>query len=366
MTIDDSIQSHLVTSSSWSLSYYSSGVQKPQLDKFQEQADELGCVAHFQSILDGAIVNTSEKRAVRHHACRAPQHSFYQSQLVEIESLIEWQQSGSFSFDHIVYVGIGGSFLGPKLLDHSARLMGLSSKISVSFISSIDPHEVYSILNSFTVSRTLFIVVSKSGSTRETLDNIEMIRSYLVQNGHSEASHRNQFMAITTQGSQLDDEDLFVKRLYIDEAVGGRFSISSVVGMALLALSFGVSAAHEFLEGANEMDQSALNSNITENLSLFTALLNRYYRESCGYSARAVVPYCSALTYLPDYLQQLICESLGKPSDTLSGPLVTGGIGPNIQHSLFQHFHDSSESVQFNLSLLSVRPLQSINRIKRY
>jgi glucose-6-phosphate isomerase len=236
------------------------------------------------------------------------------------------------TFKTVVQIGIGGSDLGPRALylalEHWAKARNML-RMDAHFISNVDPDDASKILSSIDLERTLFILVSKSGTTQETLANELFVKSALSNAGLDSSKH---LVAVTSETSPLAKNPAYLESFYIDDNIGGRYSATSAVGAVVLSLAFGGTVLFRFLSGAHEADKTALENDIKKNPALFDALAGVWERNFLGFNATAVLPYSQALSRFPAHLQQLDMESNGKRVDRdgkeisyKTGPLVFGG-----------------------------------------
>lgn len=330
-----------------------------------ELARERGAVEKMQDMQRGAIVNEivgvpSEKRAVLHTAVRdifgvhaatdkaseirvkaAKEHQ-------KLKVLCQQLEQSENTFENLIVLGIGGSQLGPQ-----AILEGLSfyrrPQRNVYFVSNIDPDNMALVLAKSPVEKSLFVVVSKSGTTLETTTNEQIIRRLLQERNCIPKDH---FVSISMPNTPLDNSEKYRACLHLFDVVGGRFSSSSVVGTFILAYACGIDVVEEFLRGAHEMDQAALVENPKNNLPLMLALLGVWNRNFLRYPTVAIVPYSQVLHRFPAHLQQCDMESNGKRIDRYghvlkgpSGPVVWGEPGTSAQHSFFQLLHQGTDIV---------------------
>jgi glucose-6-phosphate isomerase len=258
--------------------------------------------------------------------------------------------------DTVVQIGIGGSDLGPRALYLAlrtyvtARHGGL--KMEPHFISNVDPDDARTVLARVDFENALFILVSKSGTTQETLTNRELAMKSMERSGVRGFVPERHFVAVTSKASPLADSSDFLERFYIDDFIGGRYSSTSAVGGAVLTLAFGKEIFREVLEGAHEADMRAMEANILDNASLMDALVGVYERNILGYPITLILPYSQALARFPAHLQQLDMESNGKsvnrcgePVTYHTGPVVFGEPGTNAQHSVYQFLHQGTETI---------------------
>lgn len=248
--------------------------------------------------------------------------------------------------DTLVVIGIGGSDLGTRAIYNALRPLALPQR-RIFFVSNIDPQEVLAITDKVTAKKTLFLSISKSGSTQETLNNEQFLRDWLCKQGFEP---RDQWMAITDLGSPMDDAHRYREVFHLPSGVGGRYSVTSVVGSLPLIFAFGSKIHREFLEGAHQMDCIALKENPLENLPLFAALLGIWNHNFLRIPTEAIIPYHSFLHSFITHLQQCSMESNGKAAlrtgESISwhtAPILWGEVGTNAQHSFFQWIHQSGE-----------------------
>lgn len=251
-------------------------------------------------------------------------------------------------FTDLVMIGIGGSDLGPRA--HYIALQYLQKKgRHVHFISNVDPDDASAVFKNLNLEKTLVVCVSKSGTTLETLTNEEIARSYFLKASLNPQEH---FIAVTGEGSPMDDPKKYLASFYIWDWIGGRYSTTSMVGGVMLTFAFGFEVFWELLRGANAMDKTALHSNIEHNLPLLGALLGVWNRNFLDYPTVAVIPYSQALLRFPAHIQQLDMESNGKRIDRngnfvdfQTGPVIWGEPGTNAQHSFFQLIHQGTATI---------------------
>ena len=217
------------------------------------------------------------------------------------------------------------------------------------FISNVDPDDAAAVLNSVDVAHSIFVLVSKSGTTLETLTNESFVKDALKKAGLDASKH---MIAVTSETSPLAKSDDYLAAFFMDDYIGGRFSSSSAVGGAVLSLAFGPEVFAQFLQGAAEADKLAANKDLMKNPALLDALIGVYERNVLGYPCTAVLPYSQALSRFPAHLQQLDMESNGKsvnrfgePVDYVTGPIIFGEPGTNGQHSFYQLLHQGTDIV---------------------
>jgi glucose-6-phosphate isomerase len=255
-------------------------------------------------------------------------------------------------FTDLVSVAIGGSDLGPK-----AHFLALQHLLKpgkkVHFIGNIDPDDPALILKNLDLSKTLVLIVSKSGTTIETVTNEAFLRKYFQDAGLKPEEH---FISVTSQGSPQDNTQKYLECFHTWDWVGGRFSTSSVVGGVMMSFAYGFETFWEFLRGANAMDKAALNREVRHNIPLLGALLGIWNRNFLGYPNLAIVPYSQALSRYAAHVQQVDMESngkridqKGKPVNFATGPILFGEPGTPAQHSFYQLLHQGTDIVPLEI-----------------
>ena len=255
-------------------------------------------------------------------------------------------------FTTVVQIGIGGSDLGPRAmylaLENWAKKNG-TFKMDAKFISNVDPDDAAAVLASTDVAHAIFVLVSKSGTTLETLTNESFVKDALAKAGLDASKH---MIAVTSETSPLAKSDDYLAAFFMDDYIGGRYSSTSAVGGAVLSLAFGPDVFARFLNGAAAEDETAKNTDIRKNPAMLDALIGVYERNVLGYPATTVLPYSQALSRFPAHLQQLDMESNGKsvnrfgePVDYPTGPVLFGEPGTNGQHSFYQLLHQGTDIV---------------------
>ena len=342
-----------------SFSYAGKGITPELLQLCQSLADEQECIPKYHALLAGAVANKGEDRAVLHHLCRgteglpvsdksADNAAFYEKQKNQFFSFADKVRSGEIKsstgkcFDTVVQIGIGGSGLGPKalyngLLDY-CRIEKVSPLLKAEFISNIDPDEPLEVISRIDPETTLFILVTKSGTTLETLTNYAFVKE-IINKKRPDIDLEMQTVAVTAIGSPLDDKKQFLDVFHIDDYVGGRFSSTSACAGVLISVTFGKDIFSQFLAGAHYSDILALNDKVEDNASLMDALLEVMDVNIRGIPVEAVIPYSRALADFTAHLQQLCMESNGKPAPYATCPVIFASVGTDCQHSFFQQLH---------------------------
>ena len=349
--------------------YASKQVDDKVIDVLSKMADEAELVDKFACLYNGEVINTGEKRLVLHQLTRGQlgddvvadnvnKREFYVAQQERIAEFANKVHSGEIvnekgeKFTTAVQIGIGGSDLGPRAmylsLENWAKTNGCF-KMEAKFISNVDPDDASAVLAGIDVEHSIFILVSKSGTTLETLTNESFVKDALKKAGLDAIKH---MIAVTSETSPLAKSDDYLDAFFMDDYIGGRFSSTSSVGGAVLSLAFGPEIFARFLNGAAAEDKNATNKDIKKNPALLDALIGVYERNVLGYEATAVLPYSQALSRFPAHLQQLDMESNGKSVNRFgdeinykTGPIIYGEPGTNGQHSFYQLLHQGTDIV---------------------
>jgi glucose-6-phosphate isomerase len=346
------------------LLYGTERVTNEVLEALEELAKETNVFDKMQAMQGGEVLNRiegfpCENRTVLHTAMRdffdnpqttPPAKKAAELAKAEVEKLKAFLNTldQSNQFTDLVQVGIGGSDLGPRALYLAMQAYKLPNR-RVHFVSNVDPDDAAAVLKELDLKKTLVVVVSKSGTTLETLTNEEIIRSHFTKANLKPAEH---FIAVTGKGSPMDDPNRYLASFYIWDYVGGRYSATSMVGGVMLGFGLGIDHYLEILRGAHSMDQIALKKDVKSNLPLLSALLGVWNRHFLHYPTVAIIPYSQALVRFTAHLQQCDMESNGKhidklarPTDFETGPVIWGEPGTNGQHSFYQLIHQGTSTI---------------------
>jgi glucose-6-phosphate isomerase len=324
-----------------------------------------------QRMAAGEAINHTENRAVLHMALRAPAHAAPdaatgQGVAENLERLrafcatLTTQQEGGERMTDVVHLGIGGSDLGPRMVVRALAACQLPG-LRVHFVANVDGAELAPLLARLNPRSTLFIVVSKTFRTQETLLNAQTARKWMeaaLPAAQSNVIARH-FVAVTSNLAAATAFGIPAARVFLfHDGVGGRFSLWSPVGLSI-ALSIGFSGFAALLSGAHQMDQHFLNAPPTGNLPLTLALIDLWNMNALGANSHGIFPYSQSLELFPAYLQQLEMESLGKSADRegapltrKSSPVLWGAVGTSGQHAVFQLLHQGGQLVPCDFILL--------------
>lgn len=319
-------------------------------------ADEAGWAQGVQQLFAGQHINQTEDRAVLHMALRAAAGDGFtvDGEDVMDEVLATREAMGVYAdalrsngrIKDVVNIGIGGSDLGPLMVTKALRNQSKGGP-KVHFVSNVDGAHLESVLDGLNPVSTLFIVVSKTFTTQETMANADAAKAWVESASLPVAEH---FAAVSTNvpaavGFGVDEANVFGFR----DWVGGRYSLWGPVGLSI-ACSVGSAAFGELLAGARAMDRHVAEAPARENVPLISALLGVWYREYLGFPTHVVLPYAQDLDRFPAYLQQADMESNGKyvgrdglPVQHATGPVVWGEAGTNGQHAFYQLLHQGTD-----------------------
>ena len=353
----------------FSYNFAAKQVDDEVLNALKALAEEAQLAEKFEELYNAEVINTGENRLVLHQLTRGQlgnaveadgvdKREFYVKQQARIAEFANKVHNGEITnaagekFTTVVQIGIGGSDLGPRAmylaLENWAKKNN-TLKMKAQFISNVDPDDAAAVLNAVDVAHALFVLVSKSGTTLETLTNESFVKEALKKAGLDASKH---MIAVTSETSPLAKSDDYLAAFFMDDYIGGRFSSTSAVGGAVLSLAFGPDVFAQFLEGAAAEDKLSANKNVMENPEMLDALIGVYERNVLGYPGTAVLPYSQALSRFPAHLQQLDMESNGKsvnrfgePVDYPTGPVIFGEPGTNGQHSFYQLLHQGTDIV---------------------
>ena len=329
----------------------------------------------------GDHINVTEDRAVLHVALRRSLAPFPDAQCDVMSDVQRTRQrmaefaealrSGKCVGHHgmairdVVNIGIGGSDLGPKMVNHALRSISHPA-LGVHYVSNLDGAQLAPLLQTLDPRTALFILVSKTFTTQETMLNAETARDWLKANLGDEVDLANHFAAVSSRPERAVQFGVSGERVFpIWDWVGGRYSLWSAVGLALM-ISAGPHAFDELLRGAERMDEHFRSAPLAQNLPVIMALLGIWNTNFLGATSNAVLPYNESLKYFPSFLQQLEMESNGKsvsisgdPVDCATSPIVWGELGNNGQHAFFQLLHQGGRLVpcDFIASVRSDYPL---------
>jgi glucose-6-phosphate isomerase len=362
------VDSFIAEAMGMKLLYATERVDEEVLKELFALASEAKAVKKMTSMQAGEIVNfiegfPSEQRPALHTAMRdffddrntakmaAEATDLAYQELEKLKDFLNYIEKQA-RFTDIVQVGIGGSQLGPLAVYLGLEAYRKPNK-RAHFLSNVDPDDGAKVLKRLDLSKTLVVIVSKSGGTLETLTNQEYVIEHFRRAGLDPKHH---LIAVTGKGSPMDDPNKYLASFYMWDYIGGRYSVTSMVGGVTLAFTLGMERFLDFLRGAHAMDKVALEADPKKNLPLLSALLGIWNRDFLGHHTCAIIPYSEALSRFPAHLQQLDMESNGKRIDKKghavqfpTGPIIWGEPGTNGQHSFFQLLHQGTTIVPMEI-----------------
>ncbi len=331
-----------------------------------ELAKETGLEDGIKRYFGGDHINETEGRAVLHTALRAgesedikvdgqnvvPEVYQVKKQIEEFSrQVISGDKKGytAKAFTDVVNIGIGGSDLGPAMVTEALAYYG--NHLRMHFVSNVDGDHVHEILRRLDPETTLFIVVSKTFTTQETLSNALTIKKWFLESA-SEKDIATHFAAVSTNLEKIDEFGISRDNIFpMWDWVGGRFSLWSAVGLSI-ALATGYENFEALLKGARSMDKHFKNTPLEENIPVILALLSIWYNNFYGAETEAIIPYSQYLSRFSAYLQQGIMESNGKSVDRSgkrvsyeTGTIIWGEPGTNSQHAFFQLIHQGTKMI---------------------
>ena len=331
--------------------------------KLIQVAREAKIKNRFLKMVSGEIINVTENRAVLHTATRDFTQTpvFLNGEDIKLEINQVNEEIKTFSskihqkrikgyagkaFTDAVIIGIGGSYLGCEFIFNALK-HSIKPIINLHFLPNVDIDNFGQIIKEINPETCLWIVISKSYTTTETMANIEQALLFLKDHHLDPANH---LVTVTSKGSPGDDpSNPVLASFHMFDFIGGRYSVTSAVGGVPLSLAFGYDIFIRFLKGCHEMDLHASNAPEEKNIPLISALIGIWNSNFLVYAAQAIIPYCSALSKLAPHIQQLHMESLGKgttmngqSTDYKTGVIIFGEPGTNAQHSFFQFAHQGS------------------------
>ena len=335
----------------------------------------------IERMFGGERINVSEGRSVLHVALRRSAAPFPDAASDVMKDVLDTRKrmaefaeilrAGKCSghrgavIRDVVNIGIGGSDLGPKMMNQALRSIAHPT-LGVHYVSNLDGAQLAPLLQTLDPRTTLFIVVSKTFTTQETMLNAETARAWLKSNLGDEVNLANHFAAVSSRPERAVAFGVSRERVFpIWDWVGGRYSLWSAVGLALM-VAIGPHAFDEMLRGAESMDEHFRTAPFAQNLPVVMGLIGIWNTNFLGATTNAVLPYNESLKYLPSFLQQLEMESNGKSvsiagdtMDCATCPIVWGELGNNGQHAFFQLLHQGGRLVpcDFIASVRSDYPL---------
>lgn len=349
----------------FTLDYSKNRYDQQALDALLQLAKDSGVEPKRDAMFAGEIINTTEQRAVLHTALRRPATDSVSvdgenvipevhQTLAKIKQFVSEVHNGERKgytgkqFTDVLAIGIGGSFLGPKIVTEALKPYQ-SPSVKVHFVANVDGHHIVDVLKKLDPETTLIVMSSKSFTTQETLKNTLTSREWFLGSGAEFKDIAKHFMCVSSNIAKatefgIDEDNIFP----MWDWVGGRYSLWSAIGLPI-ALAIGFENFEQVLAGAYELDQHFLTAPLEDNLPVLMAVTGVWYHNFFGCQSHVLLPYSHYLRGFPAYVQQLDMESNGKSVshqdqgiEFTTGPIIWGGEGTNGQHAFHQLMHQGN------------------------
>lgn len=363
------------------IDYSKNNINQETIDLLLNLANEVNLKDAISKYFTGDLINQTENRAVLHTALRAPESAVIlvdgisvMPEVFEVKNkiksftneIVSGERKGYTGklFTDVVNIGIGGSDLGPAMVVEALQFY--KNHLNVHFVSNVDGDHVNEIIKKLNPETTLFVIVSKTFTTQETLTNSETIRSWFLKSAQHEDVAKH-FVAVSTNIQKVTEFGIDTNNIFpMWDWVGGRFSLWSAVGLSI-SLAVGFDNFDSLLKGANKMDEHFKTETFDKNIPVVLALLSIWYNNFFGAESEALIPYTQYLQKLAPYLQQGIMESNGKsvgrdgkPVSYQTGTIIWGEPGTNSQHAFFQLIHQGTKLIPTDF-IGYVKPLYGDN-----
>ncbi|NMT63319.1 glucose-6-phosphate isomerase [Marinobacter orientalis] len=368
-----------------SLDYSRNRMTDDTMTRLMALARSCGVPERTEAMFRGEYINVTEERPALHVALRdnsgEPVHVDGTNITPEVENTLNrmsqfvddvlserWQGHTGKAFTDVVSIGIGGSFLGPKLVSEALRPYW-HGQLTCHYVANIDGTQIAEILRRINPETTLFLIQSKSFRTQETLENSKVARDWFLDNGGREDQIARHFVAVTANTPEAVNFGISGDNIFpVWDWVGGRYSLWSAIGLPV-ALTIGMDNFRALLSGAHAMDQHFRYTPLEQNLPVVMAMLGLWYNNFWGAETYTILPYDHYLRSLPAHLQQLDMESNGKrvtqngePLTYQSGPVIWGGVGANGQHAFHQLLHQGTRLIPADFII----PLETHNKVANH
>ncbi|MCH8499790.1 MAG: glucose-6-phosphate isomerase [Marinobacter sp.] len=381
-------QRYFLRAAGLSLDYSKNLITSETMAKLMTLARARALPAQIDAMFRGERINTSENRPALHVALRNMSDQAImvdgtdimpevRATLARMEEFVwrirstQWRGFSNQPFTDVVSIGIGGSFLGPKLVSAALKPYW-HGQLNCHYVANIDGSHITEVLQHINPETTLFLIQSKSFRTQETLENTKVAREWFLHNGGQASTIAKHFVAVTANRDEairfgIAEDNIFP----MWDWVGGRYSLWSAIGLPT-ALAIGMDNFRGLLAGAHLMDRHFREAPLEQNLPVILALLGVWYGNFWGADAHAILPYDHYLRGLPAHLQQLDMESNGKcvthdgsGISYKTGPIIWGGAGANGQHAYHQLLHQGTRlsPADFIIPLHTHNPVASHHAI---
>jgi glucose-6-phosphate isomerase len=364
------------------LDYSKNLITDETLNLLKQLTEESGLPQAIKALFAGENINNSEERPALHVALRNPDGDPFmvdghdvskdvKAALIQMEKFV-WsihsaQRRGYTNkrFTDIVHLGIGGSYLGPKVVSAALKPYWKAG-LNLHYVANIDGTHITEELKHLSPETTLFIIASKSFGTQETIKNAISAKQWFLRNGGEEQDVHKHFVAISSNKQRAYNFGIREENIFpMWDWVGGRYSLWSTIGLPI-ALTIGIENFKALLAGAHEMDEHFKTAPFEQNIPMILAVLGVWYNNFFNADSHAILPYDHYLRALPAHIQQLDMESNGKsvthsgdPVEWSTGPVIWGGAGANGQHAYHQLLHQGTHFLPVDF----IMPLRTHNHI---
>ena len=351
---------------SFYVDYSKNRLDKSTIDLLVSLAEEAGLKEGVEAYFSGEKINETEGRAVLHTALRTQDST---PVLVKGKNILPgidqakkemynfadkvisggWKGHTGKSIQNIVNIGIGGSDLGLAMVTEALEFY--QNHLNIYFVSNVEGDHVNEVIKKINPETTLFVIVSKTFTTQETLSNAQTLRKWFLNHAPQVAVEKH-FVAVSTNQKKVTEFGVSPENIFsMNDWVGGRFSLWSTVGMSI-CLAVGPKHFENLLKGAGAMDQHFRRASFDQNIPVLLAMITVWYNNFWDSESEVIIPYSHYLRNLPAYLQQGIMESNGKgvdrngdPVDYQTGTIIWGASGTNAQHAFFQLMHQGTKLI---------------------
>ena len=351
---------------SFYVDYSKNRLDKSTIDLLVSLAEEAGLKKGVEAYFSGEEINETEGRAVLHTALRTQDST---PVLVKGKNILPgidqakkemynfadkvisgvWKGHTGKSIQNIVNIGIGGSDLGLAMVTEALEFY--QNHLNIYFVSNVEGDHVNEVIKKINLETTLFVIVSKTFTTQETLSNAQTLRKWFLNHAPQVAVEKH-FVAVSTNQKKVTEFGVSPENIFsMNDWVGGRFSLWSTVGMSI-CLAVGPEHFENLLKGAGAMDQHFRRASFDQNIPVLLAMITVWYNNFWDSESEVIIPYSHYLRNLPAYLQQGIMESNGKgvdrngnPVDYQTGTIIWGASGTNAQHAFFQLMHQGTKLI---------------------
>ena len=335
----------------------------------------------IMAMFAGEAINQTENRAVLHTALRnrsnLPVMVDGQDVMPAVNDVLEkmqrftervisgeWQGYTGKAITDVVNIGIGGSDLGPYMVTEA--LTPYKNHLKMHFVSNVDGTHINETLKALNPETTLFLIASKTFTTQETMTNALTAREWFLSSAQDIKHVAKHFVALSTNADAVSEFGIDTENMFeFWDWVGGRYSLWSAIGLSI-ALSIGFDNFVELLEGAHQVDQHFVETELEDNIPVILALIGIWYNNFHGAESEAILPYDQYMHRFPAYFQQGNMESNGKtidrngePVQYQTGPVIWGEPGTNGQHAFYQLIHQGTKLIPCDF----IAPAQSHNNI---